>query len=308
MPKFGIIGDPVRGSLSPRMFPVAFGGRYGYDLIEGSDFERSWERFLAEYRAVNVTAPFKEAAFRRVRELAVAGKGEISGPAFRIGATNLLLKRDDGIVEAHNSDFTGVVLSLAEHYFPGVIAACLKEFGARFHVKVHQYARLHLRQLYPERPQALVIGCGGAGRAAAVAAAELGFETALMNRTPERAQRIADELPEYGFLCVPMSDLPGAVRECDLVIYTVPEPVPALAALSADVFAGEGSVPKVILEANYKTPSFSGDIAARMAYGGAEYVSGRDWWFYQAVTGYGIMAGEPCDIAAMAEFLQEISA
>ena len=64
MDKFGIIGNPVAGSMSPRLFAAAYDGRWAYELIEGSDFEASWARFLQEYKGINITAPFKEAAFR----------------------------------------------------------------------------------------------------------------------------------------------------------------------------------------------------------------------------------------------------
>ena len=37
MDKFGIIGNPVVGSMSPRLFAAAYGGRWPYELIEGAD-------------------------------------------------------------------------------------------------------------------------------------------------------------------------------------------------------------------------------------------------------------------------------
>ena len=62
MKKFGLIGHPIAHSLSPALFKAAFGGRYTYDLIEEEDFEKAYGRFLEEYDAINVTAPFKESA------------------------------------------------------------------------------------------------------------------------------------------------------------------------------------------------------------------------------------------------------
>ena len=299
MPRFGLIGNPLRGSRSPRLFGAAYGGKYAYDLIEESAFEVAWGRFLSEdYRAINVTAPFKQLAYDAV----LAAGGVIDGPVLKIGATNLIVKTPEGL-SAHNSDFSGVILSVAESYFPGVVAACYREFGPRAHVKVHQFVRQHLRELFPDAPQALVVGCGGAGRAAAVAAAEMGFETALINRTAEKAQRLADERPEYGFLCVPFSDLKGAIRECDLVIWTVSEPIPALDTLCADDFAGDepGARPdKRLLEASYKNPSFTGGYLAMVENAGAVYIPGTRWHLFQAVAGYSLMTGEPCDMEAMA--------
>ncbi len=231
--RFGLIGNPVSGSKSPDLFKAAYGGKYPYDLIEEPDFETAWQRFLgtdspaqttdggqAGYTAINVTAPFKEKAFAKVLEAARKGHGSIDGPCFKIGATNLVVRKDgDGsepVLEAHNSDFTGVVLSVAEALFPGITDEFYREFGSRAPIKIHQFVRQQIDNVYPRGPQALIVGCGGAGRAAAVAAAELGFATALMNRTLEKAQSLAQERPEYGFLPVPLSDFRGAVRECDL--------------------------------------------------------------------------------------------
>ncbi len=300
------------------LFEKAFGGKYEYDLIEGEDFEASWQKFIDEYQAINVTAPFKQKAFEKVVALAVEGKGSVSGPCFKIKAANLLLKGPDGI-EAHNSDFTGIILSVAEAYFPGLTAQCYARFGSRGYIKVHQFFRQNMKGLFTEKPQALIVGCGGAGRAAAVAAAEMGFDVALMNRTAETAQTLAAEFPEYGFIAVPMSDFRNSLRECELVIYTVPQAVEGMADLTMDDFAGDNhsqvsalkarpdsplgqhTPSKVILEANYKNPSFTGTVLDRLTYAGALYIPGRIWHTYQGMTGYGIMTGEEPDLKALSE-------
>ena len=305
--RFGLIGAGIAESLSPRLFGAAYGEEYPYDLLDGADFPPLWKRFLEEYRAVNVTAPYKEDAFAQVLRLARDGFGGISGPCFKIGATNLVVKTPEGIM-AHNSDFTGIILSVAEAYFPDLIPQCYALYGERAPVKIHQFLRNELEGLFGRRPQALVIGCGGAGKAAAVAAAEMGFATALMNRTHEKARELAGRLPEYGFIAVPLSDLRGALKECDLVIYTPPEPVSRLDELTAEDFAGEesgmpGSPAKVLLEANYKTPAFSGALLERLREGGCRYVSGRRWILYQALTGYGLMTGRNATFAAMEKVL-----
>ena len=79
MAKYGLIGDPIKGSGSPALFEAAYkgvkDGEYSYDLIEGSDFEASFQRFIDEYAAVNVTAPFKERAYSKVLEMVRKGEG-----------------------------------------------------------------------------------------------------------------------------------------------------------------------------------------------------------------------------------------
>ena len=372
--RFGLIGNPVSGSKSPVLFKAAYGGKYPYDLIEEPDFETAWHRFLGTesvqtgdggnsgYTAINVTAPFKEMAFAKVLEAAREGRGSIDGPCFKIGATNLVVRRPGSepvetgeheasspvgteqrpgsepkpFLEAHNSDFTGVVLSVAEALFPGITDEFYREFGSRAPIKIHQFVRQQIDNVYPRGPQALIVGCGGAGRAAAVAAAELGFATALMNRTLEKAQSLAQERPEYGFLPVPLSDFRGAVRECDLVIYTLPMRLDEIDRLTVEDFAGEDRdtyrrPAKIILEANYKTPAFAPVTAApagapdehipdfpakkgplsgaakaqtgtakeRMLAAGCQYVSGERWLKAQAITGYALMTGQAPDIAAV---------
>lgn len=295
MKRYGLIGNPIQGSLSPVLFGAGYDGRYGYDLIERPDFRTCWDEFLENYDGVNVTAPFKEDAFRSA--------DICSACCSKIGASNLIVKTPDGIL-ADNSDFSGIILSVAEALVPGITGKFLRTYGLTAHVKVHQYIRQALPVLFSRKPQALIVGCGGAGKAAAVAAAEMGFDTALMNRTQSKAQNIADSLPEYGFIVSDIRDFCAAVRECDLVIYTVPTKLKELDLLDAADFAGEDRYEwprpaKVIFEANYKTPSFSGDVADRLRSGGAQYISGRRWLLNQAIAGYATLTGEEPDVSAM---------
>ena len=235
MKRFGLIGHPVAGSFSPKLFEAAYGGRYPYDLIEGADFGASWQRFLDEYDGINITAPFKEFAFRAVDAL--------SDDARLCGAVNLAVKTPAGIV-GYNTDVAGVVLAVREAGLPV--------------------------------SEALVVGCGGAGRAAAVAALRLGCRVTLANRTPSRAAALADEL---GCEWIPAENL--AALSPDLVIYTVPGPMD-----------GFPDFPEaIILEANYRTPCLEGR--------GKAYISGLRWLLYQAVAGYEIFTGETPDADAM---------
>jgi len=296
--KYGLIGNPIGGSGSPALFGAAYGGRYGYDLIETDTFEEAWDRFVSGYAAINVTAPFKEQAFEQAVGLTHDGKGTLSGPCRKIGATNLMVKTPSGM-DAHNSDFSGVMVSVAECYFPGVARQCKERYGSTWAMRVHQFMRSSLGDLFPSSPHALVVGCGGAGKAAAVAAAEMGFGVVLMNRNEQKARSFALQVAEYGFMVDPLSDLRGAIKDCELVIYTLPVQVDALKEMEAEDFRSDCGVPKVILEANYKTPAFSGSILEAAMQGGARYIGGREWLLWQAVAGYALMTGEEPDADAM---------
>ena len=104
MDRFGLIGHPIAHSLSPALFTAAYGGKYPYDLIRTPDFEEAWARFLAGYKAINITAPFKGDAFARVDWR--------SPECGRVGATNLVVKTPEG-TKAYNSDYRGVKALLA---------------------------------------------------------------------------------------------------------------------------------------------------------------------------------------------------
>ena len=105
MKQFGLIGHPIARSLSPGLFKAAYDGKYPYDLIQGEDFETSYQTFLDSYDGVNVTAPFKELAY---------AKADIISDECRLArATNLLVKTPEGI-KAYNSDLLGVRLWLQE--------------------------------------------------------------------------------------------------------------------------------------------------------------------------------------------------
>ena len=293
--KFGLIGHPIAHSLSPALFKAGYDGRYPYELIETADFEEAYVRFLEGYDGINVTAPFKELAF---------AKADILSPECEtIGATNLLIKTPEGI-KAYNSDYLGVrmwlevdVLSACEKRATPLAAGigewlrnspvdCFNEparsegvGGVLFAADTHRPAKV------------LIVGLGGAGKAAAAAAESLGMEVVRMNRT------IKDDRTR------PLEDFRECFREADIIIYNIPAATPALNELTDKDFAP--GKPKFIMEANYKNPSFDEELISRMKKANpmAEYTGGRTWLLYQAVTGYELFTGEKPDLAKMSDVL-----
>lgn len=286
MPDFGLIGHPIEHSQSPKLFETAYHGKYGYDLIKGQYFEESYAKFLKGYKAVNVTAPFKEKAYEKA--------DIVSGPVALTGAANILVKTPEG-VSAHNSDFTGVILTVAEALFPGIIREFYGTFGSKAHVKIHQFVKAQLAERYGRRPAALVAGLGGAGKAAALAAAECGFATTVMNRTAAKAEAFIKGLPEYGFRVADIQDFRKELRSADFVVYALPMALDVFAELGAEDFSAK----PLVLEANYRDPAFSGLLRARMLDAGAIYLPGNLWLVNQAVSGYSVMTGEAPDIDSL---------
>ncbi len=164
---FGIVGNPVFHSLSPRLhngcyralgipalylpFHVDGFGDFWLDVVEGAVFEE----IGLPLRGLSVTAPHKEAA------LVVAGAS--SPLAERIGAANTL-RLSDGVWEAESTDPEGVVLPIR--------AQGIQVAGRT----------------------AAVVGAGGAGRSAAVGLAAAGAHVTLVNRNQEKGRRVAAAL------------------------------------------------------------------------------------------------------------------
>ena len=264
--KFGLIGHPIAHSLSPALFGAGYDRKYPYELIQGEDFEVSYQRFLDGYDGINVTAPFKELAF---------AKADILSDECRlIKATNLLVKTPEG-VRAYNSDFLGVRLWLQE--------------------VLHE----------PAKSAVLIVGCGGAGKAAAAAAATLGAGTVLMNRNHERAAALAEDMRAAGYEAeaVEINEFCRCFDQADVVIYNVPAAIPQMEDLLEEGAVSDRQ--KHVLEANYKDPSFDDGFLSRLKAlcPSVEYTGGRTWLLYQALTGYEIFTGEMPDLQKMSSVI-----
>lgn len=279
--KFGLIGHPIAHSLSPALFKAGYAGRYPYDLIETPDFEEAYKIFLNEYDGINVTAPFKELALKKA--------DIISEECNLVGATNLLIKTPEG-VKAHNSDYLGV-----REWLYGVVAGLertpVAPFGALLPPAARGVARFLNLQQHQMR-HVLIVGIGGAGKAAAAAARSLGMEVTVLNRTI-----YSDEIK-------PLSCFLEEFRKADIVIYNLPVRIPELDTLTYEDFAA--GRPKHILEANYRNPSFDNELIQKMLHANpdATYTEGQVWLLLQAVTGYEIFTGETPDESSMKEVIK----
>lgn len=223
MPKYGLIGYPIAHSLSPRLFGAAYGGHFRYDLLEYESFDEAFRLFMKSYDAVNVTAPFKEQAFERARIR--------SRECELIGAANILVKTPRGL-SCFNSDCSAVKVLLE--------SARRKAPGLSLEVEASDMQS-------KKAARVLVVGCGGAGKAAIVAAALMGMEVTVMNRSISRAlgfvQALRERLSAVGrgpagslaggsaggsagsVKVLPIENFQSAVQENDILIYTAPAPL-----------------------------------------------------------------------------------
>jgi shikimate dehydrogenase len=238
--KYGLIGYPISHSKSPELFRAAYPDRpeMTYDLIEEDDFERAYRRFEKDYEAVNVTAPFKGDAFRKV---------DIADTIAReLYAVNIL-KKKDGKIYGYNSDFWALRKMLAPYAQPG------------------------------KRTKVLVIGCGGAAKAAALAALKLRMSVTVANRDFRKAREFC--FTGGGMIPVRLEQAAELAGLMDILIYTLP-----LRTDLVDRLPLEG---RVVVEPNYKDPCLQEMCEAA----GATYISGMDWLGEQAIAGYQLMTG-----------------
>jgi 3-dehydroquinate dehydratase/shikimate dehydrogenase len=166
---FGIIGDPVAHSLSPRIHNRAF-AKLGINAVylpfrvprgELAKFIEDFEQVPVQ--GYSVTLPHKEAAAK----LAQIREPEVE----RIGAANTLIRTPEGW-HAYNTDAPAALESLQAHLPPS--AQAVPQFLSSRNV--------------------LLLGAGGVGRAIAYALHQQRCELTISNRTPERAQVLANEL------------------------------------------------------------------------------------------------------------------
>jgi shikimate dehydrogenase len=159
----GVVGSPISHSLSP-LLHNSWIEALGLDAVyvPFSPTVDGFEAFIqglrgGVIRGLNITLPFKEAALALAEErtpLATAS-----------GAANLLLFREDGRIEANNTDGAGLLYAFARQ------------------VPDHDLAAAPL----------VILGAGGAARGAVAALRTHGVrDIRIVNRTLGRAEILAD--------------------------------------------------------------------------------------------------------------------
>ncbi len=191
-PLAGVIGWPVSHSLSPRLHGYwlaahKIAGAYVRMPVQREQFARVVESLTcAGFAGVNVTVPHKEAAF--------ALAGSCDDLARVTQAANLLIFQEDGRVLARNTDVFGLRCSLE--------------------------TELGLATLKSQH--AVIVGAGGAARAAVMALCELeAAQITVVNRSMARAEALLATLRPH--LKTPLSvaspaQWQGLAEEVDLLI------------------------------------------------------------------------------------------
>jgi 3-dehydroquinate dehydratase/shikimate dehydrogenase len=273
---FGLVGRPALQSLSPRLHNAAYRALglpalyVPFDVEQFGDFwlelveSEAFAGLGLELGGLSITTPHKEVAFT------VAGA--TSPLSERLQAVNTLTPRR-GVWEGESTDAEGVVEAL------------------------------RARGVEPRGRRVAVIGCGGAGRAAALGLAVAGAKVVLANRGPERGMAAARSL---GLPFVPLAELvdegaPGSPAGNGYDIYVhatplgrrdgdeLPLPVARLPpdAVVVDLVYGEAPTP----------------LVAEVRRRGLTAIDGREVLLYQAIPQFRSMTGRELPVALARQVL-----
>jgi len=153
---YGVVGDPVAYSLSPVIMNAAF-RRENVNAVYLALHAKTLKDLLACVRDIpiyglSVTMPYKESILSHL--------DNTDSHTAKIGACNTVVRAQDGKLYGFNTDTAGVVRPLEQ--------------------------RLSL-----EKAKILVLGAGGAARAAVFGLKERGAEVYILNRSAAPAQKLA---------------------------------------------------------------------------------------------------------------------
>jgi len=139
----GLLGRKLGHSYSPQIHTYL--GSYSYELFEQEPEEVGSFLQNGDFQAINVTIPYKKDVIPYCAELSPKAK--------KLGAVNTIVRRSDGSLIGHNTDFFGFSMMLKRSGIPvtgrkvlvlgsggasNTAVAVLEEAGAIVHVITHK--------------------------------------------------------------------------------------------------------------------------------------------------------------------------
>lgn len=262
MSRFGLLGTPISHSKSPALFLAGYGSfTHSYSLFETSTVEEAMELFVnGDIKGVNVTSPFKDSVMQFV-----SLPDRISS---LLASANVLVKEMSAegslVIKSYNTDYYGVKNTIGEFLSnKDLLSAGVRENGVG---------------------KVAVVGAGGAGKAAALAMCDAGYEVCLINRSAGKVEDFANAI---GAVYVPFSDVVECLSAADIVIYCLSFFIPELSVVDWSK--------KIVFEANYARPSFSEERGINCGL----YIDGRYWLYHQAVPAFELFTGEKPNLLEM---------
>jgi shikimate dehydrogenase len=264
-----IIGDPIQHSLSPAMQNAAFNklglnSSYIAFRVKKDELKESIESLRAiGVSGFNITVPHKVEAMKYLDELDISAR--------RANAVNTV-QNVGGVLKAYNTDIYGFIHPL------------------------------HLRKINFDGMKVLLIGAGGAARAALAALAdEDGIsEVNIANRSEGNARHLLEVSVPFGLNCkiVPWEKIPIFSKTADLIVNATT--------------VGMNSEPSVVDHQNIKKHAIVYDIVYKPVHtallenakqAGAEVIYGYEMLLYQGARSFEIWTGMSAPIDGMKKAL-----
>jgi len=248
---YAVTGKPILHSRSPEMHNAAF-SELGLDSCYVRLASDSAQEALdcakgMGITGMNITSPFKEDFAKLVREK--------SDGARKLGAVNTVVFKDNGAYGC-NTDPDGVFGALGTN---GV------EIAGR---------------------RAVVLGAGGAAKAAVLALLAKNADVVIANRTAAKAKAIADR---FGCGSRSMEEIGDSIKNSDIL-------VSALSTAERVVKPQCLGKRLVVLDANYASESALVRDARKS---GCTVVDGREWLLHQGAKAFEIFTGKRAPLEAM---------
>ena len=149
--KTGLLGRKLGHSYSPQIHSLL--GDYSYELFEKEPEEIGDFLTKGDFDAINVTIPYKQDVIPYCKELSDAAR--------RIGAVNTIVRRADGSLIGHNTDYFGFL-------------STLQRSGLSISGK-----------------KAVIIGSGGASKPVKAALDDLGANTIVISHKENTPENLA---------------------------------------------------------------------------------------------------------------------
>lgn len=256
---FAVVGKPVLHSKSPEMHNAAFnacGINAKYIRLASDSAEEALETAKElGINGFNVTSPFKEQMFKLVDESDVFAR--------KTGAVNTVVI-NNGRIFGYNTDVAGVS----------------RAFTANGINLINK--------------KTLVVGAGGAARAAVVALLNESAKVTIANRTVENARNIANEFgSEYSSL--EESELGSAMKECTVIIgctSTKGQIIPKRYLKSG----------MVVLDANYSSETA---LVCDARTAGCLVLDAREWLLHQGVLAFELFTNRQAPFELMRKAVYE---
>lgn len=253
---FAVFGNPILHSRSPQLYNGLFpsdGVNARYTRIHTGSGKSVCEIIrMAGLSGANITTPFKEEVVPFLERL--------SPDSELISAVNTIISRN-GELTGYNTDAYG-------------LAGSLREAGISLPGK-----------------KCMVMGAGGAGKAAVIGLKNAGADVMITNRTPGKAFEFASRA---GCWFTGMEEAVKSLKSYDVLVLTLPPGIYPF---------GPENVHKdlIIVDANYRSPS---DTAGTDKFR-CRVIKGDRWLLHQAVEAYRLFTGKDADIQLMEKGLRE---